>query len=60
MLWHSMPPELNTARLMAGAGSAPMLAAAIGWEAWAIALDAQAAEVSARLNSLREACVDRR
>lgn len=55
MLWHSMPPELNTARLMAGAGSAPMLAAAIGWEAWAIALDAQAAKVSARLNSLREA-----
>lgn len=28
MLWHAMPPELNTARLMAGAGPAPMLAAA--------------------------------
>ncbi|MDC8996701.1 PPE family protein [Mycobacterium marinum] len=55
MLWHSMPPELNTARLMVGAGAAPMLAAAMGWEAWAAALDAQAAEVCVRLNSLGEA-----
>ncbi len=30
MFWHAMPPELNTARLMAGAGPAPMLAAAAG------------------------------
>lgn len=55
MFWHAMPPELNTARLMAGAGPAPMLAAALGWETLAAALDAQAAELTARLNSLGEA-----
>ncbi len=55
MFWHAMPPELNTARLMAGAGPAPMLAAAIGWEALAAALDAQALELTARLSSLGEA-----
>lgn len=52
MLWHAMPPELNTARLMAGAGAAPMLAAAMGWQGFAAALDAQAGEVFVRLNSL--------
>ncbi len=55
MLWHAMPPELNTARLMAGAGPAPMLQAAAGWEALASALDAQAAEVAATLVTLNEA-----
>ncbi|OBI82454.1 PPE family protein [Mycobacterium asiaticum] len=55
MFWHAMPPELNTARLMAGAGPAPMLTAAAGWEALAAALDAQAVELTARLNSLGEA-----
>ncbi|ORX05908.1 hypothetical protein AWC27_26795 [Mycobacterium szulgai] len=55
MFWHAMPPELNTARLMAGAGPAPMLAAATGWAALAAALDAQAVELTARLNSLGEA-----
>lgn len=55
MFWHAMPPELNTARLMAGAGPAPMLAAALGWEALSAALDGQAAELTARLNSLGEA-----
>ncbi|MHA7648814.1 PPE family protein [Mycobacterium sp. ML4] len=55
MLWHAMPPELNTARLMAGAGPAPMLAAAAGWQALSAALDAQAVELTARLNSLGEA-----
>jgi PPE-repeat protein len=54
-VWHAMPPELNTARLMAGAGPAPMLAAAMGWEALATALDAQAVELAARLSSLGEA-----
>ena len=33
MFWHGMPPEINTARLMMGAGAAPMLQAAAGWEA---------------------------
>jgi PPE-repeat protein len=52
MFWHAMPPELNTARLMAGAGPAPMLQAAAGWEALAIALETQADELAASLASL--------
>ncbi|OBI59766.1 PPE family protein [Mycobacterium sp. E796] len=53
MLWHAMPPELNTARLMAGAGPAPMLQAAAGWEALGSALEAQAVELAAILLSLK-------
>ena len=53
MLWHAMPPELNTARLMAGAGPAPMLQAAAGWEAVAAALETQAAELATSLASLK-------
>lgn len=52
MFWHAMPPELNTARLMAGAGPAPMLQAAAGWEALAISLETQADELAASLASL--------
>ncbi|ULE34775.1 PPE family protein [Mycobacterium sp. IDR2000157661] len=52
MFWHAMPPELNTARLMAGAGAAPMLQAAAGWEALAISLETQADELAASLASL--------
>lgn len=52
MFWHAMPPELNTARLMAGAGPAPMLQAAAGWEALAISLQTQAEELAASLASL--------
>lgn len=52
MFWHGMPPELNTARLMAGAGAAPMLQAAAGWEALAIFLETQADELAASLASL--------
>jgi len=52
MFWHGMPPELNTARLMAGAGPAPMLQAAAGWEALAIALEIQADELAASLAAL--------
>ncbi|MBW0014177.1 PPE family protein [Mycobacterium sp.] len=55
MFWHAMPPELNTARLMAGAGPAPMLQAAAGWEALGGALEAQAAELAARLAALEAA-----
>jgi PPE-repeat protein len=55
MLWHAMPPELNTARLMAGAGPAPMLQAAAGWEALAASLDAEAAELAAGLAALKGA-----
>lgn len=52
MLWHAMPPELNTTRLMVGAGPAPMLQAAAGWEALGMALDAQSAELAAILTGL--------
>jgi len=55
MLWHALPPELNTARLMAGAGPGPMLQAAAGWEALGGALETQAAELAATLVALKEA-----
>jgi PPE-repeat protein len=55
MLWHAIPPELNTARLMAGSGPAPMLQAAAGWEALGNALDGQAQELAATLAALKEA-----
>ena len=50
--WDAMPPELNTARLMAGAGPAPMLQAAAGWEALAMLLETQADELAASLATL--------
>jgi PPE-repeat protein len=52
MIWHGMPPELNTARLMAGAGEAPMLQAAAGWEALAIFLETEADELAGNLAAL--------
>jgi len=52
MIWHGMPPELNTARLMAGAGEAPMLQAAAGWEALAVFLESQADELAGSLAAL--------
>ena len=52
MEWHGMPPEVNTARLMLGAGPAPMLQAAAGWEALAISLETQADELVASLTAL--------
>lgn len=50
--WIAMPPEVNTSRLMAGAGEAPMLQATAGWEALAISLEAQADELVGSLASL--------
>lgn len=50
-----MPPEVNTARLMLGAGPAPMLQAAAGWEALAISLETQADELAASLTALSAA-----
>ncbi len=50
--WHGMPPELNTARLMAGAGVAPMMQAAVGWETFALLLETQADELAASLAAL--------
>ncbi len=55
MFWHAMPPELNTARLMAGAGTEPMLQAAAGWEALGNSLETQAQELSASLVALKQA-----
>ncbi|OBF38195.1 hypothetical protein A5724_10760 [Mycobacterium sp. ACS1612] len=55
MIWHAMPPELNTARLMLGAGSLPMLQAAAGWEAFAIELETQADELAGTLAALTSA-----
>lgn len=50
--WHGMPPEVNTGRLMVGAGPAPMLQAAAGWEAMAVLLETQADELAAALANL--------
>ncbi|MGV0644008.1 PPE family protein [Mycolicibacterium sp. XJ879] len=52
MFWHAMPPELNTGRLMAGAGPAPMLQAAAGWEVLAAFLETQADELASSLAAL--------
>ena len=55
MEWHGMPPEINTSRLMAGAGAGPMLQAAEGWQAFAIALETQADELASALSALAAA-----
>ena len=55
MIWHAMPPELNTARLMVGAGPLPMLQAAAGWEVFAIELETQADELAGSLAALSAA-----
>lgn len=52
MLYAALPPEINTGRLMAGAGAAPMYQAAAAWEMLAIAMETQAEELSASLASL--------
>lgn len=52
MFYGAFPPEVNTGRLMAGAGPAPMLQAAAGWEALAVALETQAVELAASLSEL--------
>ena len=46
MFYGALPPEVNTARLMAGAGEAPMYQAAAGWETLAISLETQAEELA--------------
>jgi len=54
MFYGALPPEVNTGRLMAGAGAPPMLQAAAGWEALAISLETQAEELAASLAALGE------
>jgi PPE-repeat protein len=51
--WVALPPEVNTARLMLGAGPVPMVQAAAGWEGLAILLETQADELAASLNNLQ-------
>lgn len=53
-VWGAFPPEVNTSRLMAGAGAAPMMQAAAGWGALAISLETQADELAASLASLAQ------
>src|ERR1700749_1446403 len=53
MCYEALPPELNTARLMAGAGVAPMYQAAAGWEALGVSLEAQADELAASFIALQ-------
>lgn len=50
--WVALPPEVNTSRLMLGAGPVPMLQAAAGWEGLALLLETQADELAASLSNL--------
>lgn len=53
-IWGAFPPEINTSRLQAGAGAAPMMQAAAGWEALAISLETQADELMSNLMSMSQ------
>lgn len=53
MFYGALPPEVNTGRLMMGAGEAPMYQAAAGWEMLAISLETQAEELAASLVALQ-------
>jgi PPE-repeat protein len=55
MSWFAFPPEVNTALLMAGAGSGPMLKASAGWEAMGVDLERQADELGSAMASLKSA-----
>ncbi|MGH3969948.1 MAG: PPE domain-containing protein, partial [Mycobacterium sp.] len=48
----ALPPEINSARIYAGPGSGPMMAAASAWDALAAQLDLHAAGYSSVLSSL--------
>ena len=47
-----LPPEANSARMFAGAGRGPMLAAAAAWEGLAEELDAAAASFAGAVSEL--------
>jgi hypothetical protein len=55
MLWHAMPPEVNAAMLIGGAGPAPMMEAAAAWEQLSIALGTQATGFAGALAGLTAA-----
>ncbi|WP_292976301.1 PPE family protein [Mycobacterium sp.] len=48
----ALPPEINSARMYAGPGSAPMLAAAAGWDGLAADLASAAASYSSVISGL--------
>lgn len=48
----ALPPEINSARLYAGAGSAPLVAAAAAWNGLAAELSSTAAEYDAVIRTL--------
>ena len=52
MIWHGMPPELNTARLMAGAGDAPMSRPPRAGRRLRSSLETQADELAGSLAAL--------
>nr|WP_084293421.1 PPE family protein [Mycobacterium gastri] len=47
-----LPPEINSARIFSGAGSAPMLEAAVAWNALAAELDSAAESFSSMTSGL--------
>ena len=48
----TLPPEVNSARMYAGPGSGPMLAAASGWDGLAAELQSTAASYRAAISEL--------
>src|SRR5579859_1393981 len=50
----TLPPEINSARMYAGPGSAPMLAAASAWDALAAELSSAASAYASQIISLAE------
>ncbi len=50
--WGALPPEINSGRIYAGPGSAPLLAAAAAWEALASELQTTAASYASTIAEL--------
>ncbi|MBV9721440.1 MAG: PPE domain-containing protein, partial [Mycobacterium sp.] len=48
----TLAPEINSARMYAGPGAGPMLAAASGWDALAVELQSAAASYRAAISEL--------
>jgi PPE-repeat protein len=48
----ALPPEINSARMYAGPGSGPMLAAAVAWEGLAVAMHSTASSYQSEIAAL--------